>query len=160
MTEVDATHVYVVASSDGAVKIGVSRKPKRRLSSLQASMPHRVRLLFSTRPKTKTAFQVEREAMNLLSNWHKSGEWFSCKSTVAVAAVKAAAEDCAYHRRFIELVADYERAQDRIDSLMKAGAETIEASAAATVIGKELWIGYRDLAKDFVATVWLARLRA
>ena len=72
------------------------------------------------------------------------------------AAVKVAAEDDNYLRRFIELTHDYEIASDRIAGLMRSGSDTIDASKKASAIGKELWDNYRELA-SFVATTWLAR---
>ena len=69
-------HLYVIQSHvTGAVKIGRSSDPERRLLSLQTGSPHRLRLLASYEGRG----EEERNLHRLLRRFRlkQEGEWFA-----------------------------------------------------------------------------------
>ena len=84
------TCVYVMAS-DVAVKVGFSKKPKARLSSVKADEKRPVRLVFAGACKHAEAVAIEKIAHLRLHDKHLRGEWFDVDSTAAVDAITTAA---------------------------------------------------------------------
>lgn len=78
---------FIVADQLGLVKIGQSRTPMARLSTLQISSPAKLRiaLAFLANPST------ERTLHRVLSAHHSHGEWFRLTDQV-LAVMDAAAE--------------------------------------------------------------------
>jgi hypothetical protein len=78
--------VYVMAGSDGAIKLGVSTDPARRLKEVGAdAILHETELL-------EHAERVERLAHRMLSlkGLRIRGEWFSASLDEALATIEAA----------------------------------------------------------------------
>jgi predicted GIY-YIG superfamily endonuclease len=77
---VRATHVYIIMREDGVVKVGISRRPRKRRKDLQSLMPeHRLRLVYSLKlPEAGAAFKIEQEAHERLTRCRLFGEWFRC----------------------------------------------------------------------------------
>lgn len=147
--EIGATRVYVMVSADGLTKIGISKAPTQRRRGLQSANAHRLRLYFQIKPRDRSAFQVEQEAMRLLARWRKSGEWFTCRPQMARAAVEAAAGD-ERMRRFIELTAEHEIVGRHSDLIAELCLPTFQTSSISWHIQDELWAAFSDLAREFV----------
>jgi len=69
-----AGYVYFIRSETGEVKIGVSKDPKKRLSSLQAGNPVTLEIL--TTRKSNRPYELESKLHSILSDLRVSGEWF------------------------------------------------------------------------------------
>jgi hypothetical protein len=72
-------HVYFIqVISSGNVKIGYSKNIKSRLSTIQTSIPEKIKLLgFISGDKVK-----EKELHKKFNLYHIRGEWFRCSSTL------------------------------------------------------------------------------
>jgi hypothetical protein len=81
--------VYVMVTTDGAVKIGRSRDPEARRHAVEWSGPGRLALAYAT-PVRDDGSYVESEVHRSLSDRRLNGEWFSVTPEDAVSAVKAA----------------------------------------------------------------------
>lgn len=86
-----ADYVYVVTSSNGHVKIGISTDPEARLRTLQTGTSDQLQLTF-TAPGYGNALTVEQEAHRILAAHRVSGEWFNVTPDLAVAAIFGAAD--------------------------------------------------------------------
>lgn len=126
--EAKATKVYVIASERGC-KVGISSKPKRRLSSLQGATPDKLRLHFEGLPTTRSALAVEQEALALLKPWRVVGEWHSCKPEFATIIVKALASDEQSITEFVALFIKMKKAGDVWYAADVADAPTEERMA-------------------------------
>lgn len=115
--EAKATYVYVIAGEE-CCKVGVSRKPRKRLSIIQVNTAKKLNLFFVLRTKSKSALEVEQAAMKLLAPWHKSGEWFGCEPAIAQAAIEAVeAGDDSNFPRFVGLATAYIAAKDTCNAM-------------------------------------------
>lgn len=84
--------VYVIASSYGHVKVGISRNPKERLADLQRGFPHKLSLVRVFARPHGDAGWVERTAHRLLHEHRQARtEWFKVSTADAIAAVDKAA---------------------------------------------------------------------
>lgn len=84
-------HVYVVASKDGAVKVGVSSFPKCRLRQVKYEGYRSCYLYHVTAPHPK-ARRIETITHELLSAFRLRGEWFNVQPDIAAKAVYQAIE--------------------------------------------------------------------
>lgn len=82
-------HVYVISSSVGNVKIGMSIDPEGRRDALQANTGVALRLVSQTK-RLDHAQLVERTAHKLLASKRMFGEWFDVTPDEAIAAVQNA----------------------------------------------------------------------
>jgi len=67
--------VYLIRSSNGSHKIGVSKNPKNRTKQLQTANDHELTLISMS--ECKYPNKVEKTLHNLYCNDHKLGEWFN-----------------------------------------------------------------------------------
>jgi hypothetical protein len=87
----DNTHyVYVIAKNGpdgltGPVKIGISSKPNKRLSSIQTACPFQVEVacVFAA-PSQAIARDIERMFHETQRDTHAHGEWFNVEPVVAI----------------------------------------------------------------------------
>lgn len=72
-------HIYFVqVISSGNIKIGYSKNIKSRLSTIQISIPEKVKLLgFISGDMSK-----EKELHRLFKYYHVRGEWFQCNPCI------------------------------------------------------------------------------
>ena len=69
-------YVYIIKSSNGLHKIGLSVNIRRRLKQLQrAYAPEQLRLVRQI--ETDSMMNTERQLHNILSRRHVHGEWFA-----------------------------------------------------------------------------------
>jgi hypothetical protein len=79
-------NVYLIKENDrkrvkGFYKIGVAKKPMKRLSELQTGNPNQLQLVKTSGPYSeKQAFAIERELHTRLGFARMQGEWFKAKS--------------------------------------------------------------------------------
>lgn len=67
--------VYILQSQeDGYYKIGVSKNPQKRLSTLQTGNPSELKLINIY--ESKNAKRIEKKLHSLFSSFKKEGEWF------------------------------------------------------------------------------------
>lgn len=76
----DKNYLYIISNRDGAVKVGVSKNPKRRIRQLQTGNENKLELLFFEEfecPREKV-FQIEKMVHRDLRMrcQKKVGEWF------------------------------------------------------------------------------------
>ena len=84
--------VYVIASSYGHVKVGISRNPKGRLADLQRGFPHKLSLIRVFARPHGDAGWVERTSHRLLHEYRQQRtEWFKVPVADAIVAVEKAA---------------------------------------------------------------------
>jgi len=79
--------IYIIASPNGPVKIGVTTNPMRRLAHLQQSTPNKLDLLFYMKCREIHATTAERVVHYLLSAKRLKGEWFAVTPEHAIAAI-------------------------------------------------------------------------
>lgn len=80
--------VYIITSSDGSTKVGLTRNLQSRLRELQLNrLPDILTVvrLFSIGEKARL---VEKRAHGILSEFRISEEWFSCDEEVAANAIR------------------------------------------------------------------------
>lgn len=77
-----ATFLYLVGPShDGPTKIGIALDVPQRFSSLEASSPLRLQILYAWElPTRKEAARIEHYAMTTMQEKHSHYEWFLCTS--------------------------------------------------------------------------------
>lgn len=66
--------VYFIASANGRVKIGRSKRPEERLNDLQTGSSVRLEMIAAI-PSTNSA-KTERQLHELFADRHADGEWF------------------------------------------------------------------------------------
>lgn len=81
--------VYVMRSSSGLVKIGISQNVEKRRAELAGAGGHEVEIVQHFGPFYKAQL-VEREAHRTLHPKRAYGEWFRCSPADGVAAVSQA----------------------------------------------------------------------
>lgn len=86
--EKKAKWVYVIQSRYAACKIGVSSRPRRRLSALQVSTADDLRLYFQIKPENMTALDLETASLAALKHWRARGEWLNCGAHLAQLAIE------------------------------------------------------------------------
>ncbi len=84
------TRLYVIACGDFR-KIGLARKPRRRLATLQLANPHRITLERSVAVPEIGARYAESWAHAKLAHAHERGEWFAVADTLAAQVITGAA---------------------------------------------------------------------
>lgn len=88
--EARATCVYVIKRSSEEIKIGISNKPKRRLSQLAISTPDKLTLAHTVKPETISALYVEKAVKHMLAAVRTKGEWFACSPALGIMAINTA----------------------------------------------------------------------
>lgn len=83
-----SSHVYVVGSDDGPMKIGIAIDPRNRLAELQVGHPFKLKVLRTW--KHEAAAHIELAAHKILRGNRLQGEWFSVSPEEAIAAVERA----------------------------------------------------------------------
>ena len=72
------TYVYFIQQGYGAIKIGISESPEKRLNQMQIGNAKRLRILATmTFFDRKEAETMERELHVKLDSYHMRGEWFN-----------------------------------------------------------------------------------
>lgn len=92
------TFLYVIGRPEGPIKVGISSKPDKRVSSIQNGCP------FPVEVHHRRKFYSREEARAAEAGFHKAhadrrlkGEWFDMQSAVAIALIEASFEE--YDRR-------------------------------------------------------------
>lgn len=80
------THVYVIVSEEGPVKIGISRNIRRRVTAMGNEGFGPCHLYHATDP-CKDASRVEMITHCLLAEFRIKGEWFGVKPNIAVETI-------------------------------------------------------------------------
>lgn len=85
----DASGALYVVTGDGKTKIGISRQPEERISSLQTGVPFRLSLAFTLEDQSiRRLLAIEQETHRRLASQRLSGEWFSISAFDAFEMVK------------------------------------------------------------------------
>jgi hypothetical protein len=85
--------VYVIASTAGMVKVGISRAPAARLAALQTGHPFKLTLFRQVERPKGDALRVEQTAHRILRAHRQHGtEWFKVTPEEAAKAVETACE--------------------------------------------------------------------
>jgi hypothetical protein len=83
--------VYVIKSTTGMVKVGISLDPEPRLRSLITGNPHGLTLEYTERFPYNMAAPIEKMVHGLLSEHRENGEWFRVDVSKAVSTIKLSA---------------------------------------------------------------------
>lgn len=134
-----AKFVYVIERDDGAIKIGVSRNPKRRRSQLAVSCPDRLSLAHAVKLELPgMAICVEQAALALLAPVNVQGEWMRCRVELAVVAIETATTGSLEVRAFVaaelehmRLEAEWERVNTIRHNSRRAPADLREVAERA-----------------------------
>jgi hypothetical protein len=82
-------YLYVIAGEPKVVKIGISMRPHRRLKSLQAGYPYRLRIAALWHcADLREAQRREQDAHDLFAADRIMGEWFSVRVGEAVQVIR------------------------------------------------------------------------
>lgn len=84
------THIYVIATRGGLLKLGRAVSPTGRLSSIQTHSPLPIHLVHSEPVPIAIGTAVEREAHHSLRATLSRGEWFKTDAATAIDAIKRA----------------------------------------------------------------------
>lgn len=87
-------YVYVMKSTSGLVKIGVSKNVLSRLKTLEASSGLGITLVKTFGP-LRRAIGLERASHALLSSKREYGEWFSVNAEEAISVISSIGEEYA-----------------------------------------------------------------
>lgn len=115
--------VYFVQAGDGAIKIGYSDNPRRRLSDLQVSSPEQLTLLGAT-PGT---YLTESAFHWYLRKFALRGEWFKPEPFVFETITKAMKEERSYTRKIVERYRRYHPGDKRGRNGLKEVLATLAA---------------------------------
>tara|TARA_R110002074_G_scaffold21132_1_gene65928 strand:+ start:317 stop:751 length:435 start_codon:yes stop_codon:yes gene_type:complete len=77
-------YVYLIDAEEnpGVAKVGISRKPEKRLLSLQTGSPYLLNIRYTYGPFIKSsARELEDRIHKMLRNSRMSGEWFSISAS-------------------------------------------------------------------------------
>jgi predicted GIY-YIG superfamily endonuclease len=70
-------YVYIIGTTTGAYKVGVTKNPEKRHRSLKSGIPDPSSILHTIPCLSRDhAFHVEKSLHNQLHEYHTSGEWF------------------------------------------------------------------------------------
>jgi hypothetical protein len=100
MSEKTIRSVYVIKSTGGICKIGISFDPESRLRSLLTGHGIGLELVHVETADNDAARLIERAAHRMLEKTRSAGEWFKVPVEKAIQAVQIAAwivEDCRKH---------------------------------------------------------------
>jgi hypothetical protein len=88
--QLQGSFIYVIRGDHGLLKIGISTNPSARLAQLRtaSAVPLTIAYVGAIRC---AGHAVEAEAHRTLAGYRQNGEWFSCPTDMAVAAIGAAA---------------------------------------------------------------------
>lgn len=93
-----AKSLYVMGSTIGLTKIGISDDPSARLRTIQGASGIRLSLVHSS-DKTQDARAIEAAAHKLLAEKRRTGEWFDVSPEDAVEALAEASRIVEERRR-------------------------------------------------------------
>lgn len=88
--KIEGSFLYVIGSSDGYIKIGVTTNPRGRLTALQTGSPRPISFKYIA-ATPGTGFDIEEHAHALMGGFRVAGEWFDCAWGTGVLAIKSAA---------------------------------------------------------------------
>ena len=88
------TSIYVIGPDGGPYKVGIARRPKRRIAELQTGNPCPLVLHYQTAVAASLARQVEQLTHRFLKPRQLTGEWFDVTLEQATGAVGQALRDC------------------------------------------------------------------
>jgi predicted GIY-YIG superfamily endonuclease len=92
--DTDKVYIYLVTSTNGAVKIGITCNIKNRLNGIRTSCPMKIDILGYCQVKDREfAINAERRIHSVLSADRLSGEWFSCSIEKAIDTIRAECGD-------------------------------------------------------------------
>jgi hypothetical protein len=88
--------IYLIAADaeSDMIKIGSSRDPKKRVSTIDTSCPYRALLVYEKQLTGKNALILENEIHKYLKKtpFHISGEWYSISVSTAIAIINKSLE--------------------------------------------------------------------
>lgn len=89
----ETTSIYVISSSAGHAKVGVSGDPRKRLEGLQRSNATKLRLIYaSVRFPRREALRIEGLVHQELIAFRLRHEWFACDHRKALQAIISVGE--------------------------------------------------------------------
>lgn len=103
--------VYIITRQRGAIKVGYSIKPAKRLHELRQATPDRLELLWEADFGDR-APEIEATAKKLLKPWQIRGEWFDTNPLLAGLAIEGARDSNARIDKFLNRMADCRRCQE------------------------------------------------
>ena len=85
----DIVYIYVIGQECGPVKVGISKKPWGRASTIGTSAPFKVELLYC-HPMNDREHARRHEQWFHRAHWDKrtSGEWFNIESDEAIESIQ------------------------------------------------------------------------
>lgn len=94
----DRTFIYAALFSCGAVKIGVSNNPKKRINTVSHSSGRHAIEFISVEVLRSGAFKAESSIKNSLKEYSMNGEFFNCDYQLAKEKVYQHAETISFAR--------------------------------------------------------------
>ena len=77
----ERVYLYVIEREQGPVKVGISSKPWKRVSSIQIGCPFKVELLFLIQAQDRDhAVRHERSFHDVFEEQRLTGEWFKMEA--------------------------------------------------------------------------------
>ncbi len=86
----DVHFIYLMSRSDGAIKVGCSKNPRRRVTTLRSAQKSAIELKLLAEFPHPMASAVERATHFILSHHSKGAEWFSVSFDQACSAIEHA----------------------------------------------------------------------
>jgi Meiotically Up-regulated Gene 113 (MUG113) protein len=144
-------YIYLIASGDDRVKIGRSKRPKKRVVSVRCGSPDGATLVAQWQVGGPAeAAHTEKIIHKTLKDFRTSGEWFSLKPHAAQAICQALLRDppafglaslMAEHERVGLVVKDLTMREMRCDSRWQAAEKKMCADGAGVSLRymREIW---------------------
>lgn len=138
-------YVYVIAATDGPVKVGIAKDVASRRAMLQIGNATTLHVAHKAPVARTNAHFVERYAHDLLSGGHIRGEWFNVDINEAIAAVEAGIEALRIGRFDTPEPSPVGAAWQR--RLRRAGLNQVQLARLAGVNENAVSAGLRGLGK-------------
>ena len=87
----EPSFIYVIGGDHGRSKIGISSNPNARMAQLSTASAFPLSFAYIGAAQSNNATNIEHEAHAILDRYRVNGEWFSCPTEMAIAAVHGAA---------------------------------------------------------------------
>src|SRR5262245_3356130 len=82
------TFIYVITANTRAVKVGIAKDPRRRLSELPTGCPDKLEVADTIKVNSRDlAYKIETEVHRRLAGFALEGEWFAVSPAQAVAMI-------------------------------------------------------------------------
>jgi predicted GIY-YIG superfamily endonuclease len=159
--------VYVIAATEGHIKVGVSTDPRKRMASLQCGWPTKLQLAHVENVEGLKATAVERAAHALLHEVHSHGEWFTTDVDRAVAAIRQAAQELRNQAANEPTQSSDDSPVNKINEKRLAAVRIIEEGEATTtevarMVGTShqlvsYWVKHLNVAQiraNYLASIW------